>query len=71
LKDLALYVLLLTGILNLVGIGGLFYKFSIMGYQHKLMWSDYARRKGLIGAIVPNGHAPGGNQLEEIDQVKQ
>lgn len=47
MPSLAIYVLLTTGILNLVGIAGLFYRMSIMSYQHKLMWNDFARRKGL------------------------
>ena len=51
MPNLAIYVLLTTGILNLVGVAGLFYRMSIMSYQHKLMWNDFARRKGL------NGHA--------------
>ena len=51
MPNIAIYVLLTTGILNLVGVAGLFYRMSIMSYQHKLMWSDFARRKGL------NGHA--------------
>ena len=51
MPNLAIYVLLTTGILNLVGIAGLFYRMSIMSYQHRLMWNDFARRKGL------NGHA--------------
>lgn len=49
---LATYVLIGTGILNLVGILGIFYRLSVISYQHKLMWTDFARRKGL------NGHAP-------------
>jgi hypothetical protein len=51
MPNIAVYVLVTTGILNLVGIAGLFYRMSIMSYQHKLMWNDFARRKGL------NGHA--------------
>ena len=51
MPNIAIYVLLTTGILNLVGVAGLFYRMSILSYQHKLMWSDFARRKGL------NGHA--------------
>ena len=49
MTNLAIYVLLTTGILNLVGIAGLFYRMSILSYQHKLMWNDFARRKGLNG----------------------
>lgn len=52
MSQAAIYVLLTTGILNLAGIAGLFYRMSIISYQHKLMWTDFARRKGL------NGHAP-------------
>jgi hypothetical protein len=51
MSNIAVYVLLTTGILNLVGVAGLFYRMSIMSYQHRLMWNDFARRKGL------NGHA--------------
>jgi hypothetical protein len=69
LDHIALYVLLITGILNLAGIGGLFYKFSIMGYQHNLMWKVFARQHGLDGnSPRTNGRAP--DPMEIIDGVK-
>ncbi len=35
------------GIGNLVVLLGIYYKMSVMLYQHKLMWKDFARRKGI------------------------
>jgi len=59
MPNIAIYVLLTTGILNLVGVAGLFYRMSIMSYQHKLMWSDFARRKGLNGHAAVSMYARG------------
>ncbi|HEY1525612.1 MAG TPA: hypothetical protein VGH51_05175 [Candidatus Angelobacter sp.] len=36
---------------NLFVLLGIYRKMSIMVYQHKLMWTDFAERKG----ISPNG----------------
>lgn len=32
---------------NLVVLLGIYYKMSVMLYQHKLMWKDFAQRKGI------------------------
>ena len=65
MPNIAIYVLLTTGILNLVGVAGLFYRMSIMSYQHKLMWSDFARRKGLNGHAAVSMYARGDSVGEE------
>jgi hypothetical protein len=39
---------------NLLVLLGIYRRMSIMVYQHKLMWTDFADRKG----IVPNGKHP-------------
>ena len=45
---------------NLLVLLGIYRKMSIIVYQHKLMWSDFAERKG----ISANGkHAPADNPL--------
>ena len=36
---------------NLLVLLGIYRKMSIIVYQHKLMWTDFAERKG----ISPNG----------------
>lgn len=36
---------------NLLVLLGIYRKMSILVYQHKLMWTDFAERKG----ISPNG----------------
>jgi hypothetical protein len=35
------------GIGNLLVLLGIYYKMSVMLYQHKLMWKDFARRKDI------------------------
>jgi hypothetical protein len=62
---LTTYILIATGILNLAGIVGLFYRLSIIGYQHKLMWTDFARRKGLNGHAPASLYAHGSQRAEE------
>jgi hypothetical protein len=45
---------------NLLVLLGIYRKMSIIVYQHKLMWNDFAERKG----ISANGkHAAAGNPL--------
>ena len=45
---------------NLLVLLGIYRKMSIIVYQHKLMWSDFAERKG----ISANGkHAAAGDPL--------
>jgi len=34
---------------NLILLFGIYRKVSIMVYQHKLMWEDFAQRKGISG----------------------
>jgi hypothetical protein len=41
---------------NLFVLLGIYRKMSIMVYQHKLMWTDFAERKG----ISPNGKEAAG-----------
>jgi hypothetical protein len=43
---------------NLVVLLGIYYKMSVMLYQHKLMWKDFAQRKGISGDT--NGRHNGG-----------
>lgn len=72
MSNLAIYVLMTTGILNLVGIAGLFYRMSIMSYQHKLMWSDFARRKGLNGHAAVSMYARGdGGGEAGVDELQE
>ena len=42
----------LFSVANLLALLAIWRKLSIRDYQHNLMWTDFARRKGL------NGHAP-------------
>jgi hypothetical protein len=42
---------------NLVVLLGIYYKMSIMLYQHKLMWKDFAQRKGI--SLDANGKGAG------------
>jgi hypothetical protein len=44
---------------NLVVLLGIYYKMSIMLYQHKLMWKDFAARKGI--SPDTNGRAASGD----------
>ena len=73
MPNLAIYVLLTTGILNLVGIAGLFYRMSIMSYQHRLMWNDFARRKGLNGhaAVSLYARANGGEEDPTLNTAEK
>lgn len=32
---------------NLLVLLGIYHKISVMLYQHKLMWKDFAQRKGI------------------------
>ena len=43
------------GVGNLLVLLGIYYKMSVMLYQHKLMWKDFAQRKGISGEV--NGKA--------------
>ena len=43
---------------NLVVLLGIYYKMSVMLYQHKLMWKDFAHRKGIYAET--NGQASHG-----------
>ena len=36
---------------NLFVLLGIYYKMSVMLYQHKLMWKDFAQRKGINGEV--------------------
>jgi hypothetical protein len=44
---------------NLVVLLGIYYKMSVMLYQHKLMWKDFAQRKGISTEI--NGRSAHGD----------
>jgi hypothetical protein len=46
------------GIGNLVVLLGIYYKMSVMLYQHKLMWKDFARRKDISAEV--NGKSASG-----------
>ncbi len=41
----------LLSISNSLILVGIFYKISVMTYQHKLMWVDFVKRKGINGTI--------------------
>lgn len=43
---------------NLVVLLGIYYKMSVMLYQHKLMWKDFAQRKGI--SAETNGRSANG-----------
>lgn len=45
-----LYVSTTLSFASLVMMLGVYYKLSIMTYQHRLMWRDFARRKQINGA---------------------
>jgi hypothetical protein len=45
------------GVGNLLVLLGIYYKISIMLYQHKLMWKDFARRKDISGDTNGKGIA--------------
>jgi hypothetical protein len=44
---------------NLVVLLGIYYKMSVMLYQHKLMWKDFAQRKGI--SAETNGRSANGD----------
>ena len=42
---------------NLLVLLGIYHKISVMLYQHKLMWKDFAHRKGISADINGKGSA--------------
>lgn len=75
MSPLTTYILIGTAVLNLFGIAGIFYRLSVISYQHKLMWTDFARRKGLNGyapqSLYAHGSRAGEDALDAIAQSRK
>jgi hypothetical protein len=50
---------------NLIMLLLIWRKLSIRDYQHSLMWTDFARRKGLNGHAPASLYAHGSQRAEE------